>query len=110
MKAWKHKLMQSENLSYQWLKNQPQDNDISMKLPNGKFTANTDEQLNEIAKAWLPIFQKFVNCLPDMKHFDENFAPFLSPDTKECETQFLQFGRVAPSVAHCTEPLVSGPF
>ena len=77
VKAWKRKLMQSENLSYQWLKNQPQDNDISMKLPTGKFTANTDEQLNEIAKAWLPIFQKFVNCLPDMKHFDENFAPFM---------------------------------
>lgn len=77
VKAWKRKPIQSEKKSYQWLKSQPQDTDISMKLPNGKFTANTDEQLNEIMKAWLPIFQKFVNRLPDMKHFDKNFAPFM---------------------------------
>ena len=77
IKAWKSKLAQSEKHAYQWLKSPNTPVDITMKLPSGIFTANTESQLEAIHNDWLPIFQKFAQTLPDIKTFEEHFVPFM---------------------------------
>lgn len=54
--AWKQKLAQSEKHAYKWLKSPDCPEDIAMKLLDGTFTINTDEQLADIHQNWLPIF------------------------------------------------------
>ena len=77
IKAWKRRLQQSQKQAYKWLRNETADADISMKMPDGTYTANYAQQLNAVAEAWLPIIQKFANDLPDLQRFNDCFVPHM---------------------------------
>ena len=83
IKAWKAKIAQSEKHAYKWLQSVDAPDDITMKLPDGKTTANTEDQLKAIQQDWLPIFQKFANHLPDLNTFEEHFIPFMKTSPME---------------------------
>ena len=83
--AWKQKLAQSEKHAYKWLKSPDSPEDIAMKLPDGTYTANSDQQLAAIHQNWLPIFQKFAHELPDVKTFEEHFVPFMKASPMHLE-------------------------
>ena len=85
IKAWKSKLAQSEKNAYKWLKSPDSPEDITMKLPDGTSTANTDAQLHAIHQDWLPVFQKIANKLPDVKTFEDHFVPFMKSSPMHLE-------------------------
>ena len=75
--SWKKRMKASEKYSYKWLKQDANRPDTTMCLSDGTFTANTATQLEAIELAWLPIFQKFANQVPDEQTFNEHFVPFM---------------------------------
>ena len=77
IKAWKHKLAQSEKFVYQWIRNKQTAEATAVTLPSGEVTADFFWQLDEAPKVWKPIFQKFFQPNPDMNTFKQHIVPFM---------------------------------
>ena len=77
LKAWKARMAHSEKYAYQWLRSKDTNADETMRLADGTFTADTQQQLNAAHAAWMPLFQKFATKLPDLPTFEEHFVPFM---------------------------------
>ena len=60
--AWRQRLQSSEKHAYQWLRQQVP---ATMKSPDGRVTANIDEQLCAIYDVWKPYINKFQNHTAD---------------------------------------------
>ena len=78
IKAWKHKLAQSEKFAYQWIRNKQTAESTAMTLPSGEVTADINKQLDEVFKVWQPIFQKFSQSNADIDGFRQHFIPYMS--------------------------------
>jgi hypothetical protein len=103
--AWKKRVMSSEKHAHQWARANKSVAAQPMKLPDGRTTADEQEQLSAIADAWLLIFYKFATNPPDPKVFLTQFEQYMrsSPMTIEPMT-----GALLVNQAKKTKPSSSG--
>lgn len=72
--AWKRRMQASEKLCHRWIQGKAKLEVVPMKLRNGEYTIDRNEQLNAILSEWEPIFNKFKSQPVDVASFCQHFG------------------------------------